>query len=358
MLLSKRVFWVKSVAMMKPAPDPALLALPPDGAPLCFVLDSEAAGGRLDKVLGQLLPDVSRMRFKALIEQGHVSLEGVTITDPAKRVKGGAAIGIVLPPPQAAEPEPQEMALSVVYEDAHLIIIDKPAGMVVHPAPGNPDRTLVNALLAHCGDSLAGIGGVMRPGIVHRIDKETSGLIVAAKTDRAHAGLSALFAAHDIERGYRALVWGAPMGKGGTIEGAIGRSNSDRKKMAMVAGGRAAITHWELEQRFGPALKPWAAMLACQLETGRTHQIRVHLSSLGHGLIGDPVYGRKPSLSHVPAAAKEAILRPRRQMLHAGLLGFIHPVTRKRLRFESPLPADFTAVIDDLRKADAQIQNT
>ena len=343
---------------MKPAPDPALLAHPPDGAPLCFVLDVEATAGRLDKVLGQFLPDISRMRFKTLIEQGHVTLDGITITDPAKRVKGGSAIGLVLPPPIAAEPIAQAMPLNVVFEDEHLIIIDKPAGMVVHPAPGNPDRTLVNALLAHCGDSLAGIGGVLRPGIVHRIDKETSGLIVAAKTDRAHVGLSALFAAHDIDRGYRALVWGAPMGKGGTIEGAIGRSTSDRKKMAMVASGRAATTHWELEQRFGPALRPWAALLACQLETGRTHQIRVHLASLGHGLIGDPVYGRRPSLAQVPAQAKEAILRPRRQMLHAGLLGFIHPLTRKRLRFESPLPADFASVIETLRKADAQNQNS
>lgn len=343
---------------MKPAPDPALLAPPPDGAPLSFTRDAEAATSRLDKVLGQLMPDISRMRFKALIEQGHVTLDGMTITDPSRRVKGGTTIAVVVPPPMAAEPTAQHMDLCVVFEDEHLIVIDKPAGLVVHPAPGNPDHTLVNALLAHCGDSLAGIGGVLRPGIVHRIDKETSGLLVAAKTDRAHAGLSALFAAHDIDRGYRALVWGAPMGKGGSIEGAIGRSTHDRKKMAIMASGRAATTHWNLEQRFGPALRPWASLLACQLETGRTHQIRVHLASLGHGLIGDPVYGRRPSLAQVPALAKEAILRPRRQMLHAGVLGFIHPVTRKRLRFESPLPADFAAVIAALGKADKAMQNS
>ena len=338
--------------MTKTAPDPNSATPAAEGGPLSLVLDQEAEGQRLDRALGRHLPDISRMRFKALIEDGRVALDGATIKDPSRRVKGGSRIAVDLPPPAPAEPEAQDIPLSIVFEDAHLIIVDKPAGLVVHPAPGNPDQTLVNALLAHCGPELSGIGGVRRPGIVHRIDKETSGLLVAAKTERAHAGLAALFAEHDIERGYRALVWGAPRGAEGTIEGAIGRSRADRKKMALVENGRHAVTHWTLERRFGPALRPWAALLDCRLETGRTHQIRVHLASIGCSLVGDPVYGRRPGLSHVPPEPRAALAGARRQMLHAALLGFIHPVTRRRLRFESPLPPDFAELVGHLAQGD------
>jgi 23S rRNA pseudouridine1911/1915/1917 synthase len=298
------------------------------------------------------------MRFKALIEEGRVTLDGATITAPSKRVKGGASVALDVPAPAPAEPEAQDIPLSVVFEDEHLIVVDKPAGLVVHPAPGNPDRTLVNALLAHCGPSLKGIGGVRRPGIVHRIDKETSGLIVAAKTERAHAGLAALFAAHDIERVYSALVWGAPRQAQGTVEGAIGRSSADRKKMAIVGHGKAAVTHWRLDRRFGPALRPWAALLRCELETGRTHQIRVHMASLGHGIVGDPLYGRRPPVAQMPAPVRAALTGAGRQMLHAGVLGFIHPITRRRLRFESALPADFAGLVARLTDEEERPVNT
>jgi 23S rRNA pseudouridine1911/1915/1917 synthase len=344
--------------MRKPAPDPAPTAAPAAGAPLLFVLGPEAEGERLDKALGRHLPEISRMRFKALIEEGRVALDGATITDPSKRVKGGARVAVHVPDPEPAEPEAQHIPLTVVFEDEHLIVVDKPAGLVVHPAPGNPDRTLVNALLAHCGPSLKGIGGVRRPGIVHRIDKDTSGLLVAAKTERAHAGLAALFAAHDIERVYSALVWGAPRQPEGMVEGAIGRSSADRKKMAIVGHGKAAVTHWRLERRFGPPLRPWAALVRCRLETGRTHQIRVHMASLGHGIVGDPLYGRRPALAQMPAPVRAALTGAGRQMLHAGVLGFVHPVTRRRLRFESTLPADFAQVLAVLAGQEERTVNT
>jgi len=227
----------------------------------------------------------------------------------------------------------------VLYEDADLIVVDKPAGMAVHPAPGSESGTLVNALLHHCGASLSGIGGVARPGIVHRIDKETSGVMVAAKSDAAHQGLSALFAAHDIERVYVALTRGAPHPGRGTIEGAIARSTHDRKKMALVrSGGRHAITHYVVEQAYGPEEKPLAARVACRLETGRTHQIRVHLASKGNPCLGDPTYGSGPPAEPVRRAIAEAGLT--RQALHAAVLGFVHPVSGQALRFESPLPPD------------------
>ena len=305
------------------------------------------AGKRLDRLLADALPELSRMRIKALIEAGQAGNGAGTIMEPSYRVKPGQTWRLTVPPAADAEPQAQAMPLRIVYEDAALIVIDKPAGLVVHPAPGNPDRTLVNALLAHCGGSLSGIGGVKRPGIVHRLDKDTSGLLVAAKTDRAHAGLSDLFSRHDIERVYRAVVWGVPVPAAGEIEGAIGRDPRNRKKMAVVTrGGKPALTRYNVERRFGNT----AALLACRLETGRTHQIRVHLAAIGHPVMGDPIYGRArrkrhamlpPHLTHIMASFG-------RQALHASVLGFRHPVSGAALRFESPLPADMGALVDAL----------
>ena len=298
--------------------------------------------GRVDKVLADLLPEMSRARVQALIAQGRVSREGAAVSDASAKAQVGD-YRLEIPPPVAAEPVPEAIPLKVLYEDPYLIVVDKPAGMAVHPAPGSERGTLVNALLHHCGASLSGIGGVARPGIVHRIDKDTSGIVVAAKTDAAHQGLSALFAAHDIDRVYIALTRGAPRdAKGaakGTIEGAIGRSSADRKKMALLkSGGRHAITHYAVERVFGPQAKPLAARVACTLETGRTHQIRVHLASVGAPCLGDPAYGSGPPAEKVRAAIAEAGLR--RQALHAAVLGFRHPITGAALRFESPLPPD------------------
>ncbi|MBP7670028.1 MAG: RluA family pseudouridine synthase [Ferrovibrio sp.] len=312
----------------------------------------DRAGVRLDRYLAEAL-DFSRSRLKALIEEGHVRLGGETITDPSRKIKPGEIYAVAPPAAAAAEPQAQELPLDVVYEDAHLIVVNKPAGLVVHPAPGNPDHTLVNALLHHCGDSLAGIGGVKRPGIVHRIDKDTSGLLVAAKTDAAHHGLAELFAGHDIEREYQAIVWGLPNPLRGTITGAIGRDPRDRKRMAVRGDndsnkGKSAITHYAVERQLldgqGHA---FAALVRCQLETGRTHQIRVHLTAKGHALIGDPVYGRMRSLKALKLRAEaEAALRGfRRQALHAAVLGFRHPVSGEVLHFEAPLPEDFATLL-------------
>jgi 23S rRNA pseudouridine1911/1915/1917 synthase len=302
----------------------------------------EDAGGRVDKVLADLLPEMSRARVQALIAQGRVSRGGAPVADASAKARAGD-YRFEIPPPEAAEPAPEAIPLSVLFEDAYLIVVDKPAGMAVHPAPGSASGTLVNALLHHAGDSLSGIGGVARPGIVHRIDKDTSGIVVVAKTDAAHQGLSALFAAHDIDRVYIALTRGAPRAVRGTIEGAIGRSSSDRKKMALVkSGGRHAITHYATERAFGPAAKPLAARVACTLETGRTHQIRVHLASIGAPCLGDPAYGSGPPAQPVRAAMAEAGLA--RQALHAAVLGFRHPITGEALRFESPLPPDMATL--------------
>ncbi|WP_290975250.1 RluA family pseudouridine synthase [Ferrovibrio sp.] len=313
----------------------------------------ERAGARLDRYLAEAL-DFSRSRLKALIEQGHVRLGDATIADPSHKIKPGDVYQLHAPEAASAEPLAQDMPLNVVFEDAHLIVIDKPAGLVVHPAPGNPDHTLVNALLHHCGDSLAGIGGVKRPGIVHRIDKDTSGLLVAAKTDAAHHGLAELFARHDIEREYQALVWGLPNPLQGRIEGAIGRDPRDRKRMAVrgdnttARNSKPAVTHYAVERTFRDAAgQPYAALIRCRLETGRTHQIRVHLTSKGHALVGDPVYGRARSLKALKlgGAARDALAGFQRQALHAASLGFVHPVTGADLRFESPLPADFADLL-------------
>ncbi|MFZ3004651.1 MAG: RluA family pseudouridine synthase [Phenylobacterium sp.] len=308
------------------------------GETVTLTLTAEDAGGRLDKTLAEHLPALSRARIQALMAAGMVSREGRLLTDTSAKAQAGD-YELLIPPPEAAEPQAEAIPLTVLYEDAHLIVVDKPPGMAVHPAPGTPSGTLVNALLHHCGDSLSGIGGVARPGIVHRIDKETSGIVVVAKTDAAHQGLSALFAAHDIDRVYVALVRGAPSPPKATIVTQIGRSSTDRKKMAVLkTGGREAITHYATRTVFGQQKKPQAARLECTLETGRTHQIRVHLASRGSPCLGDPVYGSGPPTPAVREAMAQAGLT--RQALHAAVLGFVHPVTGKALRFESPLPPD------------------
>ncbi len=311
-------------------------------------LDGDLVGQRLDKALAVLFDDLSRARLQALMAEGRVFRLGAdgqpqALTNGSAKAQAGDYL-VVEPPPAPAIPEPEAIPLSVLYEDAHLIVVDKPAGMAVHPAPGSETGTLVNALLHHCGDSLSGVGGVARPGIVHRLDKETSGVMVAAKSDAAHRGLSALFATHDIDRMYVALVRGAPHPSSCTIETRLGRSPHDRKKMAVLkSGGREAVTHYKVERTFGGDTgKPLAARVSCRLETGRTHQIRVHMASKGSPCLGDPVYG-----AGAPAAPVKAILVETgfaRQALHAALLGFVHPVTGETLRFETPLPADMAAV--------------
>ena len=296
---------------------------------------------RLDKALAETAAGLSRARIQTLIEAGAVSRDGVTVSAKTKAMEGDYEI--VLPPVASATPLPQDIPLTVLFEDADLIVIDKPAGMAAHPAPGTPDGTLVNALLAHCGDSLSGIGGVARPGIVHRLDKDTSGVMVAAKTDRAHAGLSALFATHDIERTYVALTRGAPSPDRDRIQTRIGRSTHDRKKMAVLkAGGREAVTDYRVDRKFGAPARagaaPLAARVACTLHTGRTHQIRVHMASKGAPLLGDPVYGSGAPAQAVRTAMEVAGLA--RQALHAAVLGFVHPVTGEALRFETEPPED------------------
>jgi 23S rRNA pseudouridine1911/1915/1917 synthase len=311
-------------------------------------------GWRLDHFLAVSLPELSRSRLQGLIAKDAVTLSGATIGDANKRVKPGDVIAIVVPPPLPASPQPQSIPLAVVYEDSDLLVIDKPAGLVVHPAAGNLDGTLVNALLAHCGDSLAGIGGVARPGIVHRLDKDTSGLLVAAKTERAMRSLAKQFAAHAVERAYNAVVWGAPRAGEGLVEGNLGRNPFDRKRMAVLRGqGKPARTRYRVLEKFGPDEKAFAALMECRLETGRTHQIRVHLAHIGHPLIGDPTYGRsrQPPRAKTPAeeTAYEAADEFPRQALHAGVLGFFHPTRQMKLRFESVWPEDFTKLVKALR---------
>jgi 23S rRNA pseudouridine1911/1915/1917 synthase len=312
-----------------------------------MAVGEDMAGARLDKWLAGKMPDISRSRLKTLIENGAVNIGGKIECDPAYRVKARENVKISLPAVVDATPEAQEIDLDVVFEDAHLIVINKPVGMVVHPAPGNYDNTLVNALLAHCGDSLSGIGGVKRPGIVHRIDKDTSGLLVVAKTDAAHAGLSTQFAAHSIERTYDAVVWGAPYPQSDQIEGAIGRSRHNRKKMAIVkSGGKEAETGYRTIANFGEL----ATHIRCKLKTGRTHQIRVHMSSIGHPLIGDSTYGsnRRRSMKGVPLDLAALLKTFPRQALHAATLGFTHPVTAKTMRFQSDMPDDLQSLLSAL----------
>ena len=310
---------------------------------------------RLDRALQRQLPELSRTRLKQLILAGHIARGGTVLRDPAQRAGSGARIVVMLPEPDDAAPAAQPIPLDIRFEDSHLIVIDKPVGMVVHPAPGNPEGTLVNALLAHCGPSLAGIGGVRRPGIVHRLDKDTSGLLVAAKTDAVHRALSHDFARRDVERAYSALCWGTPLPVSGEIAGNIGRSAVNRKKMAVVAKGRGkpAVTRYRVERRFGAGagagLGGAAALVECRLLTGRTHQIRVHMAHIGHPLIGDPAYGTRAGRAVARAgAAGAAVADFPRQALHARLLGFTHPATGELLRFESALPADMAALIANL----------
>jgi 23S rRNA pseudouridine1911/1915/1917 synthase len=312
-----------------------------------IAIGAAEAGLRLDRALQQRLPELSRTRLKQLILAGQIRQEGEVLRDPAQRVRGGQSFVVILPAPDEPVPAAQAMALDIRFEDAHLLVLDKPAGLVIHPAPGNPDGTLVNALLAHCGSSLAGIGGVRRPGIVHRLDKDTSGLLVVAKTDLAHRALSADFAARRIDRAYAAFVWGVPVPASGEIEGNIGRSSRNRKKMAVVSAerGKQAATRYRIERVFADK----AALLECRLLTGRTHQIRVHLAHGGHPLIGDHVYGtRSGRLTARSGPPGAAIFAFPRQALHARLLGFTHPATGEKLRFESPLPADLLGLLEDL----------
>ena len=308
------------------------------------------AGVRLDRVLASRLPELSRSRVKALVEAGHVGSGAATIRDPAYKVRAGQTFAIIVPEPRPATPQAQAIALDIVYEDADLIVINKAAGMVMHPAPGSTDMTLVNALIAHCGDSLSGIGGEQRPGIVHRIDKDTSGLVVVAKNDRSHRALSAAFKAHDIERAYKAVIWGVPEPPAGEITGDIGRHPVHRKKMAVVRrGGRVALTRYRLLKRLGRA----ASLVECRLATGRTHQIRVHMAAIGHPVVGDPTYGGMMAgrLGVLGIQEQEAIRRLGRQALHAHRLGFRHPDTGKPMRWESELPRDINDLITILEKS-------
>jgi 23S rRNA pseudouridine1911/1915/1917 synthase len=310
-------------------------------------LSGDDLGGRLDKTLADRLPELSRSRLQALMAEGKVSRGGEAANDASAPALAGL-YRIEIPPPVAAEPLPEAIPLSVLYEDAQLIVVDKPAGMAAHPAPGSETGTLVNALLAHCGPSLSGIGGVARPGIVHRLDKDTSGVMVAAKTDAAHRGLAALFERHDIERMYVALTRGAPRQRSGTVATRIGRSTRDRKKMAVITrGGRDAVTHYRVERRFGPEDRPLAARLAMRLETGRTHQIRVHLAHIGAPCLGDPLYGSGAPAASVRAAIEASGLH--RQALHAAVLGFVHPLTGEALRFQSGLPDDMLQLDEALQ---------
>ncbi len=307
------------------------------------VIPAEAAGWRLDRALAAAIPTLSRERLKALIAAGAVEVAARAVRDPAIRIAGETAVRVAVPLPAPAGNAAQDIPLAIAHEDEHLLVVDKPAGLVVHPACGNLDGTLVNALLHHCRGSLSGIGGVERPGIVHRIDKDTSGLLVVAKTDRAHAGLSEQFARHSVERRYRAIVTGRPRLDGGRIAGNLGRSAADRKKMAVVAPphGKPAVTHWRTMEPLRDA-----ALVECRLETGRTHQVRVHMAAIGHPLAGDPVYGRNgsPGLRSLLDG-----LAFNRQALHAARLGFTHPVTSRALQFESNIPPDMQDLFTRLR---------
>ncbi|MBI4366453.1 MAG: RluA family pseudouridine synthase [Deltaproteobacteria bacterium] len=338
------------------------------------IIAAEEAGQRLDRVLAARIPALSRSRLKALILAGQVTIqvtiqgtiEARTILDPATQVKSGDAVVVNLPPSEAATPQGEAIPLTIVYEDDALIVIDKPSGLVVHPSAGHAAGTLVNALIAHCGDSLSGIGGVKRPGIVHRLDKDTTGLMVVAKNDRAHRALSKQFADHGrqgpLRRGYLALVWGAPDRPKGRIDAALDRNPHARDKRAVREGGREAITHWQLLESFagrdstGKTGKPVASLIACTLETGRTHQLRVHLAYIGHPILGDATYGTgfKTKSALLPDPARAALAALGRQALHAYLLAFEHPDTGEVLEFRSELPADLRKLHEALRPASSQ----
>ena len=304
-------------------------------------LEPAHAGWRLDRALAAAVPTLSRERLKALIRSGAVETGGQPVRDPSAKVRGEEALRVAVPEPEPAHNEAQDIPLTIVFEDEHLLVVDKPAGLVVHPAAGNFEGTLVNALLHHCGPSLSGIGGVARPGIVHRIDKDTSGLLVVAKTDVAHEGLSKQFAAHSIDRRYLAIVNGLPKQAEGVVDAPLARSATNRKKIAIVENGRGkrAVTHWKRL-----TLLREAALVECRLETGRTHQVRVHMASIGHSLLGDPVYGRSGK-THSKLLKD---LQFQRQALHAAELGFTHPVTKRRLSFSSPMPPDMQELFNAL----------
>ncbi len=304
-------------------------------------LEAAHAGWRLDRALAATLPSLSRERLKTLIRSGALERSGTAVRDPATKVRGDERFLLAVPEPEPAHNVPQDIPLRVIFEDEHLLVVDKPAGLVVHPAAGNRDGTLVNALLHHCRGSLSGIGGVARPGIVHRIDKDTSGLLVVAKTDVAHEGLAKQFAAHSIDRRYLAIVSGVPKASEGTIDAPLARSAANRKKIAIVAGGRGkrAVTHWKRLTVLSDA-----ALAECRLETGRTHQVRVHMASIGHPLLGDSVYGG------IPKTHRRLLndLGFHRQALHAAELGFVHPVTKRRLSFASAMPPDMQELFNAL----------
>jgi 23S rRNA pseudouridine1911/1915/1917 synthase len=317
-------------------------------------IDENAAGERLDRALAAALPALTRSRVKALIESRRVTLAdpkggaGPTIEEPSRKVKKGERYAVEVPAPVPADPLPQAMDLDILYEDSDLLVLNKPAGLVVHPAPGNPDRTLVNALLAHCGASLSGIGGVRRPGIVHRLDKDTSGVMVVAKNDAAHTRLSRMFAKHDLVRIYQALVWGTPRAKAGIVDAPIARHPIDRKRMAVrlreggKSPGKPARTEYWIEKRFGPPLRPIASLVGAKLGTGRTHQVRVHLAHLGCPVVGDPLYGRRNR------PGPEALKAFGRQALHASRLEFRHPRTGKLMSFATEVPQDLGSLLTEL----------
>ena len=311
-------------------------------APLEVTIPAEAAGERLDRALAAALaashPEISRTRVKALIDGGAVTRDGRAVHGPSQRVRAGEVFAVAVPATAPSALAAQAMPLDILYEDDQLIVVDKPAGLVVHPAPGNPDRTLVNALIAHCGASLVGVGGVGRPGIVHRLDKDTSGLMVVAKTDAAHHSLTRQFAARSIERVYVALVRGVPPASG-EVSGAIGRSRADRKKMAVVSDGRPALTRYRLLRSFARGA---ASLVECRLATGRTHQIRVHMAAIGHPLLGDPVYGGRPRRGDPLAPALAGF---KRQALDAIVLGFAHPKSHEPLRFTKKYDSDFNSLM-------------
>jgi 23S rRNA pseudouridine1911/1915/1917 synthase len=338
-----------------------------------LVVAADEAGDRLDRVLARHVGELSRSRLKLLIEAGAVAVDGQTIRDPSHKVNSGSAILVDVPPPVPAKPEPEAIPLRVIYEDGDLIVIDKPRNLVVHPAAGHWTGTLVNALIAHCGDSLSGIGGERRPGIVHRLDKDTTGVMVVAKNDRAHRKLAAQFADHgrsddEFERAYLAFVWGVPDRPHGVIDRPIDRHPKSRERMAIREGGREAVTHWQVLERYGaeqggaksrrPAGKgaaagPVASLLLCRLETGRTHQIRVHLASIGHPIMGDHVYGSgfRTKTALLPPQAQAALADLGRQALHAHILAVKHPSSGEFLQFRSELPPELARLRSALAAA-------
>jgi len=327
---------------------------------LAYRVAPEHGAERLDRFLAAAVSEqnVSRTRVKSLIEAGHASIDGATVKDPSQLLRAGQIAGLRLPPPTDPAPSGENIPLQIVYEDEHLLVIDKPAGLVVHPAGGHETGTLVNALIAHCGASLSGIGGVKRPGIVHRLDKDTSGLLVVAKTDAAHHGLAKLFADHGktlpLTREYLAFVWGTPARPSGTIDASLGRHATGRQKIAVVPEGRGrrAVTHWRLIESFAGE----ASLVSCRLETGRTHQIRVHMAHMGHSVLGDPLYatGFKSKAARLPSEAQANLDALSRQALHAAVLGFPHPVTAVPMRFESPLPQALQRLRDALAGQDSR----